>query len=1081
MLDEAQQSSVLANSEQDFRPGQTQDMFMEAASKVGGVRASRKREGQELSETVSLLLKKAARSSADTKHGADDSDDGCDWLQHVPCPGGLELSSQHGAEKTKAKAKVAKASSATAARVTTGNLEGGGGGINTVGKVSASLKKSVTRQTREINAADLVSQEAQQIIDMAKSSKSFRAVTEQSLAACLRKLDGRLKPELVKVYTAQTQTLPEDEDEDEHDSADGGSLPLSARGLKALTELKDQRGKIAALLDLLRSLSSASVSASSGRADQGIIALAALRAHGEAMEKAGVVLCSYPLELILMVSAQSAVARKSFAEFADVLDLPRTQWARLGGDGEGDEGEDDTADGTDAVAEASRPWYDEPLPRLRAMSSAFPPAVAPKYQRKLLQNALHSVLTRSDDTAFADAHGLVEAVARITVASPGIRAEMESLGVLFKTTTSDNRCADAAEVEREVQAALTTLRSSTSALSKALDVFPVLVSLTAKAQGVLASIKVDQNLQTALEKLEGAPPEPPAVLLESGAATVAEAMSHWQEAVSKYAEIVGAASEAFKHQHAERLAAFQARQCTLQKSLLLQHCHALWSAVAEVLASLPGVPEAQTELPAQLLTPETATGRAMQALEHELQTYGEDWTLSMSTLFGAAAWAKKKARIRCTVQCITEIITGIRETFGQSLEGARPCSEAFAQMCVWATRIAGAHVLDVPTPLLATAGTVPAEQEDWKELLFEDAEALLNAASFQASFHRLKSGICTLLRELGRRASWWVTNIVGKYNPVVERLSQVSGSAADGKWTAWTPNDVAAIDFSALSDDRDILQSIRSNCFTAILLYRIEKETQEQTQKEEPEAVLQPTPAHKQQLELQCAVCLLAAVADQVASLNEEEMQRSGSRDLQHKAATVEALWDAMRALANSDPDFGEDGRALLASLQDVANAIMVRIVQRVTELYAVSVDKLAAAAAPDTLQIEKAVDAKCPAEEIFAMSKNKEAKQLKKKWDKHADEMAQCRVTLAHLNSSGCSPQTAQLLDEMWDNAENASTSKIDGVKLVIGGLMVGYATCKPLADGEARETLLAHGREGLAALRVTLPAKMHMLMQGT
>ncbi|MCP4245165.1 MAG: hypothetical protein GY772_31890 [bacterium] len=70
--------------------------------------------------------------------------------------------------------------------------------------------------------------------------------------------------------------------------------------------------------------------------------------------------------------------------------------------------------------------------------------------------------------------------------------------------------------------------------------------------------------------------------------------------------------------------------------------------------------------------------------------------------------------------------------------------------------------------------------------------------------------------------------------------------------------------------------------------------------------------------------------------------------------------------------------------------------------------------------------------------------------------------------------------MDEMWDAAENASTSKIHGVKLVIGGLMVGYATCKPLADGEPRETLLAHGREGLTALGVTLPAKMHMLMQG-
>ncbi|MCP4241790.1 MAG: hypothetical protein GY772_14615, partial [bacterium] len=284
MLDEAQQSSVLANSEQDFRPGQTHEMFMEAASKVGGVRATRKREGQELSETVSLTLKtKTARSSADTKHGADDSDDGCDWLQHVPRPGGLDLSSQHGAEKAKAKAAkaAAKASAkAKAARVATEDLEGGSGNGNTVGKVSASQKKSVTRQTREINAADLVSQEAQQIIGMAKSSKSFRAVTEQSLAACLRKLDGRLKPELVKVYTAQTQTIPDDEDD--HDMEDGGTLPLSDRGLKALTELKDLRGKIPVLRDLLRSLSSASasVSASSGRADQGIIALAALRAHG---------------------------------------------------------------------------------------------------------------------------------------------------------------------------------------------------------------------------------------------------------------------------------------------------------------------------------------------------------------------------------------------------------------------------------------------------------------------------------------------------------------------------------------------------------------------------------------------------------------------------------------------------------------------------------------------------------------------------------------------------------------------------------------------------------------------------------
>ncbi|MCP4245166.1 MAG: hypothetical protein GY772_31895, partial [bacterium] len=769
-----------------------------------------------------------------------------------------------------------------------------------------------------------------------------------------------------------TQTIPDDEDD--HDMEDGGTLPLSDRGLKALTELKDLRGKIAALLDLLRSLSSASasVSASSGRADQAGTALAALMAHGGAVEKAGVVLRSYPLELILMVTTQSAVGRKSFAEFADVIDLPRTQWTRLGGqDVEGDEGEDDTADGTDAAADASRPWYDEPLPRLRAVSSAFPPAVAPKCQRKLFQSTLHGVLTRSDATAFADAHGMVEAVARITIASPEIRAEMQSLGVLFKTTTTDNRGADAAEVEREVQAALTTLRSSTSALSKALDVFPVLVSLTAKAQGLLASIKVDRNLQTALEKLEGAPPEPPAVRLDSDGATVAEAMSHWQEAVSKYAEIVGAASEAFKHQHAERLAAFQARQCTLQKSLLLQHCHTLWTAVAKVLTSLPGVPEAQAEpQPAQLLTlPETETGKAMQALEHELEDYGENWKLSMSTLFDAAVWARKKARIRCTVQCITEIITGIRETFGQSPERMRPDNEAFAQMCVWATRIAGAHVLDVPTPLLATAGSVPADQEGWKDLLFEDGETLLNAASFQDSFHRLKSGIHTLLRELGRRANWWVTKIVGKYGPVVERVSQVS--VAEGTWTAWTPNDVAAIDFNTLSDDRDILQSIRINCFTAILLYRIEKETQEQKQKKESEAVLQPTPAHKRQLELECAVCLLAAVAEQVASHSDEEMQRSGPRDLQNKAATVEALWDATRALANSDPDFG-DGGALLASLEGVANAIMIKIVQRVTQLYAVSVDKLAAAAAPDTVHIEKAVDAKCPTEEIFAMRKNK-------------------------------------------------------------------------------------------------------------
>eukprot|EP00969_Alexandrium_andersonii_P299811 13254176-Alexandrium_andersonii.AAC.1 len=101
---------------------------------------------------------------------------------------------------------------------------------------------------------------------MSSTTREFKALTEQQITGCLRKIEGRLKPELVSVYTH----VPSDDDGDDEGDAAAGK-ELAEKGMRQLSDLRALNDSVKALRSIVNAVNSKDVRAAAflDRLDKG--------------------------------------------------------------------------------------------------------------------------------------------------------------------------------------------------------------------------------------------------------------------------------------------------------------------------------------------------------------------------------------------------------------------------------------------------------------------------------------------------------------------------------------------------------------------------------------------------------------------------------------------------------------------------------------------------------------------------------------------------------------------------------------------------------------------------------------------
>jgi hypothetical protein len=118
------------------------------------------------------------------------------------------------------------------------------------------MNKQLERQIKELNLADKAIADCEQHFDMLKTARTFKLIQEKHLRASLRRLDGRLEPKVVEMYTYVIGSDDEggvDSDEENVSSQRQGPTH-GDRCMNIVPKLRTTRDKLQAVTALVSGL-----------------------------------------------------------------------------------------------------------------------------------------------------------------------------------------------------------------------------------------------------------------------------------------------------------------------------------------------------------------------------------------------------------------------------------------------------------------------------------------------------------------------------------------------------------------------------------------------------------------------------------------------------------------------------------------------------------------------------------------------------------------------------------------------------------------------------------------------------------
>jgi len=242
-IEEIVQKTDLCSSSSDAYKGLTIERFKKATSRLMDVTPSSSKEGAPATFSTSEPVKKKRRASGD-------SSSSCNWLDYVPEPC-LQMGGDDDAEHDPPAKRQRKSSSAR------------GSALKNTKKArvmsstpSKQRNKQLERQIKELNLADKAIADCEQHFCMLKTARTFKLIQEKQLRASLKRLDGRLEPKVVEMYTYVIGSDDEgcvDSDEENVSSQRQGPTH-GDRCMNIVPKLRTTRDKLQAMTELVSGL-----------------------------------------------------------------------------------------------------------------------------------------------------------------------------------------------------------------------------------------------------------------------------------------------------------------------------------------------------------------------------------------------------------------------------------------------------------------------------------------------------------------------------------------------------------------------------------------------------------------------------------------------------------------------------------------------------------------------------------------------------------------------------------------------------------------------------------------------------------
>lgn len=430
VIDEVSKSRILGESDKEWREGQTEEAYQKTRDNVLSIG-----HGKRKAEDEEIKLKGMPPPKRVRKH---DSDSSVDFLNFLPTPGGLKFPKTaddgEGADDEETKPRQRKrpaplnpdSSEAKRAKVQKG-------------KKPAKVQAQLDKQLREVQSAEQVVLEANQLIQCATSSvSSFRTLTEASVNTTLKKMNTRLKPELLEIYTY----VPSDTEELE------GEVPdFAPRGIEALSNLTSLQDKVKVIIPVVQAMNATKEPYSTAFHLQSVI-----QAARNVIDD----FSCYPMEVLLRRACKEATDKKDWAGLALILD-------------------------------SEEPLTDDVI----NIHACIPNAeIRAALQEKQITMTVHSTLRGADADAKSKSLALVTALSAIAT-EPSVRGLGHEINLLAQCLKVASDPALVVDVE-ELKKAKDTLKKGK--FQKAIELFPVSTWMMTNVCDYIAACDKDREL-----------------------------------------------------------------------------------------------------------------------------------------------------------------------------------------------------------------------------------------------------------------------------------------------------------------------------------------------------------------------------------------------------------------------------------------------------------------------------------------------------------------------------------------------------------------------------------------------------------
>lgn len=558
----ASKSTDLANSSEDLRDGQTEDVWKKVRGRVGSalsvVPQKRKNDEEEVSVVLKVAQPPAKKQKTKAKEDGDDSSsESFDMLSHLPKPivaVPAKVSKRGDGSDNKEKAPKAKAT-ATSSRKRSADAGGSGG--------TPAKSRKATKQIRAITSMEQVKLETTQIITMASNS-DVKAITEAGLTKCMKSLAAALSPENISLVTSSA--LASDSEEEAGEETQRGR---SDKAMLLLAELKESKNKLHAVQDLIVSCNAIKGNESSAKHLQDCC---------RAFQLNGLAVANSTWSILLKRMIKEAIEQHNFAAVCDLLTVPPTP-----------------ADGSSQSAVVDFDSINVGILGSSAQIAAR--------QEKISIELLNSFLRSNGDDSPAKSHELVKKFCDVVGLPEVLLTEFRNLRTLFDAAFAMSSAAESPDKQtalpgQTVQVEIEEVKKareffvgkgSESKFTKAFQLFPVCLWLDQFITEAIKQDTIDRSCSDKLSSLTGLAKDIPQPLkLESSnkdeengiksfvSTTVAEGLF----------TLTQQASSAWLAQNEGEVASLKTRLTAFQSSVLNRRCFQWWQQAESVFTNI---------------------------------------------------------------------------------------------------------------------------------------------------------------------------------------------------------------------------------------------------------------------------------------------------------------------------------------------------------------------------------------------------------------------------------------------------------------------------------------------------------------